>query len=128
MASEQNREVCCIPGFPMDPRSEGTNLLIKKGASLVTSSADILELLNNYEKRAIKPISFNENDDAFYEDGGESEVNVDLLSVISTSPTSVDELVNIHGFSPSDINSKLLEHEIAGEIIRHPGNMISKVA
>jgi DNA processing protein len=128
-AIEQNREVACVPGFPLDPRSEGTNLLIKKGASLVTSSKDILELLNNYETRELKHITFNENDDdVFYDERQGKQIDIDLLSIISTSPTSVDDIINLHGFSAAEINSKLLEHEIAGEIIRHPGNKVSKAA
>ena len=128
-AAEQNREVACVPGFPLDPRSEGTNVLIKRGAALITSSKDILELLNNYESREIKQLSFNESDDdVFYEDKMVREVDIDLLSIIGSSPTSVDDIINTHGFSASEINSKLLEYEIAGEIIRHPGNKVSKAA
>jgi DNA processing protein len=129
-AAEQNREVACIPGFPLDPRSEGTNMLIKRGANLITSSKDILELLSNYDSREIKTNHlFGENDEGIlYDDKIEKEINIDLLEVISSSPTSVDEIMGLYGFSASEINSKLLEYEILGEIIRHPGNKVSKAA
>ncbi len=128
-AAEQNREVACVPGFPMDPRSEGTNMLIKKGASLITSSKDILELLNNFEDRKIRNLSFNESEeDILYQERTENMIDIDLLSIIGTSPTSVDEMIDIHGFSAADINSKLLEYELLGEIIRHPGNKVSRAA
>jgi DNA processing protein len=44
-ASEQGREVFAIPGHPLDPRAEGTNRLIKNGATLVTEPHDVLEQL-----------------------------------------------------------------------------------
>jgi DNA processing protein len=45
-AAEQGREVMAVPGHPLDPRSEGPNMLLKKpGVTLVTSAADVLEVL-----------------------------------------------------------------------------------
>jgi DNA processing protein len=44
-ALEQGREVFAVPGSPLDPRAEGTNDLIRSGATLVTSAEDILEVI-----------------------------------------------------------------------------------
>ena len=44
-AGEQGREVFAVPGSPLDPRSAGTNNLLKQGACLVTSARDIVETL-----------------------------------------------------------------------------------
>jgi DNA processing protein len=44
-AGEQGREAFAVPGSPLDPRSAGTNNLLKQGACLVTSARDILETL-----------------------------------------------------------------------------------
>src|SRR4029450_12168790 len=44
-AAEQGREVFAVPGHPLDPRAEGTNKLLKSGATLVTEAADILGAL-----------------------------------------------------------------------------------
>src|SRR5207344_26455 len=43
--AEQGREVFAVPGSPLDPRSAGTNNLLKQGACLVTSARDIVEAL-----------------------------------------------------------------------------------
>lgn len=44
-ALEQGREVFAVPGSPLDPRAEGTNDLIKRGAHICTSVEDIVEEL-----------------------------------------------------------------------------------
>ncbi len=45
MALEQGREVFAVPGSPLDPRAEGTNGLLKQGATLVTEAADVLAVI-----------------------------------------------------------------------------------
>jgi DNA processing protein len=42
-ALEQGRDVMAVPGHPLDPRAEGTNDLLKRGATLVTEASDIIE-------------------------------------------------------------------------------------
>ena len=44
-ALEQGREVFAVPGSPLDPRAEGSNDLIKQGATLVTEAADVVTVL-----------------------------------------------------------------------------------
>ena len=44
-AAEQGREVFAVPGSPLDPRSEGTNGLLRDGATLCTCAQDVLDVL-----------------------------------------------------------------------------------
>src|SRR6266702_4338270 len=44
-ALEQGREVFAVPGSPLDPRSRGANDLLRNGATLTETSADILAQL-----------------------------------------------------------------------------------
>lgn len=44
-AAEQGREVFAVPGSPLDPRAEGTNELIREGATLCSSAQDVIEAL-----------------------------------------------------------------------------------
>lgn len=44
-ALEQGREVFAVPGSPLDPRCEGTNDLIRQGATLVQAASDIVDAL-----------------------------------------------------------------------------------
>ena len=48
LAAEAGREVMAIPGSPLDPRAQGCNLLIREGATLVQSAADVLEALSAF--------------------------------------------------------------------------------
>ena len=52
LALEQGREVFAVPGSPIDPRAEGTNGLLKQGATLVTEAADVLAVLEPILGRA----------------------------------------------------------------------------
>lgn len=49
MAAEQGREVMAIPGSPLDPRAQGSNDIIREGALLVQSVADVMQGLPNFE-------------------------------------------------------------------------------
>jgi DNA processing protein len=44
-ALEQGREVFAVPGSPLDPRAEGTNDLIRDGATLCASSEHVIRVL-----------------------------------------------------------------------------------
>ncbi|MBM3602638.1 MAG: DNA-protecting protein DprA [Alphaproteobacteria bacterium] len=43
MAAEQGREVMAIPGSPLDPRAQGGNDIIREGALLVQTVADVVQ-------------------------------------------------------------------------------------
>jgi DNA processing protein len=44
-ANEQGREIFAVPGSPLDPRAEGTNDLIRQGATLCMSAEDVIRSL-----------------------------------------------------------------------------------
>ena len=52
LALEQGREVFAVPGSPLDPRAEGTNSLIKQGATPVTEADDIATVSYHYKSMA----------------------------------------------------------------------------
>jgi DNA processing protein len=63
-AAEQGREVFAVPGSPLDPRAEGTNDLLRNGATLCAGVEDIIEALT----RQIG--AFHQNSARFYEEQG----------------------------------------------------------
>jgi DNA processing protein len=45
LANEQGREVFAVPGSPLDPRAEGTNDLLKQGATICTETKDLIDAI-----------------------------------------------------------------------------------
>jgi DNA processing protein len=52
-ALEQGREVFAVPGSPLDPRAEGTNALIRAGATLVASADHVTAVLDPLIERKL---------------------------------------------------------------------------
>ena len=50
LAAEAGREVMAVPGSPLDPRAQGCNQLIRDGATLVQTAADVVEAIRPLRK------------------------------------------------------------------------------
>ena len=138
-AYEQNRDVFVIPGSPLDPRYHGSNKLLKSGAQLVTEANDILETLEEPYHQALvqaaSPLSqaltfdFEAPPTPAYHPTEALEspdhIQSEILNLLSCTPISLDEILRACSFPSSRIMSSLLELELAGKAIRHPGNLIS---
>lgn len=51
LAGDYGRDVLAVPGSPLDPRARGCNQLIREGAILIQSAADVLEMLTPFDAR-----------------------------------------------------------------------------
>jgi DNA processing protein len=130
-AAEQGRDVFAVPGFPADPRSSGTNALIRDGATLVRSAEDILEQINSFtSSRFTGPVPYDpglaEEAESFaFGDLQCSENARDLiLTQLSPAPVGVDEIVRACQLRSSVVQGTLLELEISGLVQRLPGNRV----
>ena len=128
LALEQGREVFVVPGSPLDPRAEGTNGLLKQGATPVTEAADIVSVVRpiiGLDLPGSGPeISGGElMDGADPDNGGRSQV----MALLGPAPVSVDDLIRLSNTSPRAVRIMLLELEIAGRLERHGGGLVSLV-
>ena len=133
-ALEQGREVFAVPGSPLDPRARGCNDLLRHGATLTETAADVLAQLAPQLRGAepFRPIpsiaipvtpcspSVGAVEPVGNEDGLEL-----ILERLGPTPVAVDELVRQCQMSAAAVATLLLELELAGRVERHPGNLVS---
>jgi DNA processing protein len=128
-ALEQGREVFAVPGSPLDPRAEGTNGLIKQGATPVTETADVIAVLRPIMEQ--KEMPAREPQAASPEGGGAEtaepapDERARIVGLLGPAPVQIDDLIRLSNSSPAVVRMVLLELEIAGRLERHGGGLVS---
>ncbi|GAB4167325.1 MAG: DNA-processing protein DprA [Rickettsiaceae bacterium] len=132
-ALEYNRDIFAVPGFPLDPRCMGTNKLIKDGAYLLETSADIISNVSSYEKlqKCLEETANSSNN--FNLPTGNSNLEIKerdrkvVIGLLSSAPVTFELLSNETNLPLPVIYTICLELELAGRIARHVGNRISLI-
>ena len=129
LAGEQGREVFAVPGSPLDPRCKGTNNLIRQGAVLTETVADITAALAGM---LIQPLDEQREGLGFDPEPRpvRDELEIDearnrITECLGPTPVSVDEIIRQCQVTTSVVLTVLLELELAGRLDRHPGNQFS---
>ena len=123
LAGESGREVMAIPGSPLEPRSQGCNQLIRDGAVLVQSAADVIELVEGFAGTPRSTFRETAADYAFFDDTSDAPVNI--AGLLTRAPVAVDELIRQSGEAPAAVHLALLELELSGRLVRHAGAKVS---
>jgi DNA processing protein len=133
VAAEAGREVMAVPGSPLDPRAQGCNLLIREGATLVQSAADVIEALSAFGQdsssqlglrfKAAEPAGWY--GEVAIEAGDAERVIVEAL--LSPTPVAIDEVVRLSGLPAAVVATVLLDLELAGGLVRHAGGRVAAV-
>ncbi|HEX8167472.1 MAG TPA: DNA-processing protein DprA [Beijerinckiaceae bacterium] len=154
-ALEQGREVFAVPGSPLDPRAEGTNDLIRQGATLCAAPEHVIEPLakivgadplppktaeepgwHPYDeleglwdeldlqsgRTAAEPVRHLFEPSPEEAPGDETGI---LVGLLGPAPVSPDDLARQSGLSIRAVHGILLELELAGRLVRHPGSAVS---
>jgi len=125
LAAEAGREVMAVPGSPLDPRAQGCNALIREGATLVQSAADVLESLGTVTGQMAAPEArYDPGPVALEASDGERRAVEELLS---PTPVAVDELVRQSGLPAATVAGVLLDLELGGQLVRHAGGRVALV-
>ncbi len=121
LAVEQGREVLAVPGSIHNPLARGCHALIRQGARLVETAADVLEelapllpgptALDRANAAATMPAAPAEPD--------QPDLNPEyrtLLEHMGHDPVAVDTLVERSGLTPEAVSSMLLLLELQGHV------------
>lgn len=112
-ALEQNREVFALPGSIHNPASRGCNALIRQGAKLVETLADILEEFEGWSAAAL-PCPAPPAD-------GPAPLEDSVFLALGFEPTPLDVLVQRACLPAAKILGMLTELEMAGWVERQAG-------
>ncbi|MEO8176682.1 MAG: DNA-processing protein DprA [Sphingomicrobium sp.] len=121
LAAEAGREVMAVPGSPLDPRAQSCNQLIRDGATLVQSAADVMEAIRPFEGKVESPPVHYQARPA--QDYASALGSVEEL--LGPSPVPVDELIRLSGAPSGAVQMALLELDLAGRLDRHAGGKVS---
>ncbi|MDO5632111.1 MAG: DNA-processing protein DprA [Paracoccus sp. (in: a-proteobacteria)] len=153
-ALDQGREVMAVPGHPMDARAAGCNTLIRDGATLVRSAADVAEALANAPQRdmeqaaqpapaphhprmvvvpagpAVDPASSRDRAAATLARAREglptpADLERRILSSLSPSPTEEDSLIRDLGLPAATLTPAILSLELQGRLTRLAGGRLA---
>jgi DNA processing protein len=113
VATEQGREVFAIPGSIHSPLARGCHALIKQGAKLVESAADILDELA-WQQRLTPPQPAETPSDP-------------VLDALDSAPTTLDTLAQRTGLTLDALSAKLLTLELEGHIATLPGGRYQRI-
>jgi len=116
LAAEAGREVFAIPGSIHSPQSRGCHALIRQGAKLVESAADVLEELPPPGTMPAAP-------EAPAETPHEQQA---LLDAMGFDPVSLDALMARSGWPAAELSAALLELELDGQIARLAGQLFQR--
>ncbi len=140
LAQEAGRELFAVPGSPLDPRARGSNDLIRQGAHLTETAADVLDNLPDHPLRAglaraplfaraadIPGVSEPAPawDEPAEPPSGLEKARTQVVELLDASPTAVDDLVRRCQFSPAAVMAVLLELELAGRVERLSGARVA---
>ncbi|MBW8283659.1 MAG: DNA-processing protein DprA [Rhizobium sp.] len=129
LAGDFGRLVFAVPGSPLDPRCEGTNGLLKDGATVTTRPEDVLQalaplsqidLLSGHEAK--EPAGDGQHQPT---PPPSDDERVRITDALGPTPVEIDDIVRHTGLAPAAVYLVLLELDIAGRLHRHPGGLVS---
>jgi DNA processing protein len=114
LAAEAGREVFAIPGSIHSPQSRGCHALIKQGAKLVESGADVVDELRPSSGPRLAA------------DAAPWPAGDPVLDALGHDPATLDALMARTGWAAPQLSARLLELELDGGVVRLPGGLFQR--
>ena len=118
-AVEQGRDVFAIPGSIHSPFSKGSHRLIKDGAKLVETAADVLDELGMVAGRP-------KGEPAPKPNPGVDHA-AQVLAALGHDPAGIDILTQRTGLAVESVSVALVELEIGGDVATLPGGLFQRI-
>lgn len=126
-AADLGREILAVPGHPFDARAAGCNGLIRDGATLVRSAADVIEALGLPARAAPIPTApAAETSGAAVSRPDTQTLHAQILARLGPSPVAEDQVLRDVGAKGAQLGQALVALELDGAILRHAGGLISR--
>ncbi|MDL2357596.1 MAG: DNA-processing protein DprA [Pseudomonadota bacterium] len=132
LAADQGRDVFAIPGSIHSALAKGCHALIKEGAKLVESAADVLgelRLSPLVAMASMASMTTPGNASARAPAGavGASAPACALLAAMGHAPHDADTLAPLCAGAPGQLGLLLLELELSGQVERLPGGLFQRM-
>ncbi len=143
-ALDQGREVLAVPGHPFDGRATGCNLLIRDGATLVRGPEDVLEILaakvTHLRDATAVPVAaptprrsaprvttdLPPKSPAPRPEAETRALHRQILDRLGPAPLAEDQLIRDLAARSAVVAPELVALELDGQILRHPGGLLSR--
>lgn len=120
LAAEQGREVFAIPGSIHSPLSRGCHRLIREGAKLVETAADVLDELAAFSRAPIPPAKPKVT-------AVETGPVDPILTGLGFDPCDLDTLIERTALPADQLLARLLQLELSGEVAGLPGSRYQRL-
>lgn len=128
LANEAGREVFAVPGSIHAEQSRGCHALIREGARLVESAAEVLDELRQPPLR-LAPARASARASALAPAPvAEGDRPDPLLDALGHDPVNLDSLQARTGWPTAELLARLLDLELDGRVARLPGGLFQRCA